>query len=529
MDAIKIIKRVVLTALTLLVVLLLSASLIESFNQPQIQSRLELYQTNLLLHAAEYQGESPNDPTATTMRSLIGEKPFEAALKQYQEVLESTQKTLETTRDRLESTVVVAPPAPQIPTPPLVEGSNPSAQQQQQLKTQISKLESSQEELLLKIGILQAHQGELEKARETWTQLSDRTTLNQDSTAITARALLGIWENDSQILRSTEEIITQNLDGWFRYAALEKLYQILERDRALAELQATEQEAAREAVVKLTIVSAIPGLGFFIGMILLIGLGVQWFLKRQDSFILQNSDRRWETPWDWEIIWQVFIVGFFFVGQVAVPLALGFLGVKPATFDVRSRAFYILATYILLASGGLGVLFLSIKSFLPLPKEENWFRFNFGGKWVLWGLGGYFAALPLVIVVSLINQQIWQGQGGSNPILPIALEGKDNVALTIFFITASLAAPLFEETMFRGFLLPSLTRYMSVTSAIVLSSLLFALAHLNLSEVLPLATLGIVLGVVYTRSRNLLAPILLHSLWNSGTLLSLFVLGSGSN
>ena len=65
--------------------------------------------------------------------------------------------------------------------------------------------------------------------------------------------------------------------------------------------------------------------------------------------------------------------------------------------------------------------------------------------------------------------------------------------------------------------------------AIALSSLIFALAHLSLSEVLPLATLGCVLGFVYTRSRNLLAPMLLHGLWNSGTLVSLVVLGSGLN
>ena len=81
--------------------------------------------------------------------------------------------------------------------------------------------------------------------------------------------------------------------------------------------------------------------------------------------------------------------------------------------------------------------------------------------------------------------------------------------------------------MFRGFLLPSLTRYMPVWGAIVTSSLVFAIAHLSLSEVLPLATLGIVLGIVYTRSRNLLAPMIVHSLWNSGTLLSLVILGSG--
>jgi len=48
------------------------------------------------------------------------------------------------------------------------------------------------------------------------------------------------------------------------------------------------------------------------------------------------------------------------------------------------------------------------------------------------------------------------------------------------------------------------------------------------SEVLPLTMLGAVLGVVYTRSRNLLAPMLLHSLWNSITMLGLFTLGSGN-
>jgi len=38
-----------------------------------------------------------------------------------------------------------------------------------------------------------------------------------------------------------------------------------------------------------------------------------------------------------------------------------------------------------------------------------------------------------------------------------------------------------------------------------------------------------VLGVVYTRSRNLLAPMLLHSAWNSITMLGLFLLGSSAN
>jgi membrane protease YdiL (CAAX protease family) len=111
--------------------------------------------------------------------------------------------------------------------------------------------------------------------------------------------------------------------------------------------------------------------------------------------------------------------------------------------------------------------------------------------------------------------------------LPIALRG-DALTLGIICITAAIAAPLFEELLFRGLLLPSLTSAVPVWGAIALSSVIFAIAHLSLSEVLPLTTLGLVLGFVYARSRNLLSSMLLHSLWNTSTLISLVVLGSGN-
>lgn len=218
-------------------------------------------------------------------------------------------------------------------------------------------------------------------------------------------------------------------------------------------------------------------------------------------------------------------MGFFFVGQFLLPIIISLAGINPSGSSLRIKALYVLGTYILMAVGGISVLYLSLKSYFPLPEE--WFRFKFKSNWFVWGFGGYLVAIPLVLLVSALNQQIWHGQGGSNPLLFLALQAQDRVALVIFFSTASIAAPIFEEIMFRGFLLPSLTRYTSVNGAIVISGFIFAVAHLSLSEVLPLATLGIVLGFVYTRSRNLLAPMLLHCLWNSGTLVSLFVLGSG--
>jgi len=300
-----------------------------------------------------------------------------------------------------------------------------------------------------------------------------------------------------------------------------------QRQDALQSLQLQEREIAQQSVFKLALIGGIPAVGGLLGVGLLLFVVIQQLLQGKRSLLATNGDVGWDTPWDWEVIWQVLILGFFFVGQLLLPVFFGLLGINPATYSVREKAFYVLLSYVLMATGGLSVLYFSIKPFLPIA--EDWFRFKFRSYWVLWGLGGYLTALPLVIIVSLLNQKLWDGQGGSNPILPLALEGKDNVALVIFFLTACVAAPIFEEIMFRGFLLSSLTRYMPVWSAIILSSLLFAIAHLSFSEVLPLATLGMVLGVVYTRSRNLLSSILLHGLWNAGTLLSLFVLGSGSS
>ncbi|MGB3136148.1 MAG: type II CAAX endopeptidase family protein, partial [Nodosilinea sp.] len=217
------------------------------------------------------------------------------------------------------------------------------------------------------------------------------------------------------------------------------------------------------------------------------------------------------------------IAGFFFLGQILLPLVLGSLGLGGAALSSRGRAIFSLVYYLLMAAGSLSVLWWSIRPYRPIPKDM--FRLKPSGSGLLWGLGGYFVALPLMFGVALLNQKIWQGQGGSNPLLQTVLEEQDGVALLVFFITAAVAAPLFEEVLFRGFLLPSLTRYLSTSGAIALSAFIFAAAHLSLSEVLPLTLLGAVLGFVYTRSRNLLSPMVLHSAWNSATMLGLFILG----
>jgi len=535
------IKRVVLSALTVLTVLLAGASLWQSWQQPQFQSRLELYETNLLLRAAEWQPQDSRGKDLTTARkALLGDKPIETAIEQYQEAKTSTQKNIKKALAQLKQARSLpanapATPQPESATPPVTETSR--SNQANILQRSLNQLEKLNAELTLRLGILQAQQGKVEEAIKTWEDLigqgrqggqGESISLTTPHTSIseTANALIGLWSNPARLLPDAQQSIQTNLDGWFRDRALLRLYELQQRQDAFERLQAAQQEIAERAIVKLAIIGSLPWLAGVTGLGLLIFLVAQRLTKGKESILSRNEDTVWVTPWTGETVWQVFIVGFFLMGQVLIPLTLSLLNIKPVGGQIRIQAFYVLVNYLLLAAGGLGVLYLSIKSFFPLP--EGWFRFNWRSNWIAWGFGGYCVALPLVLIVSILNQQLWQGQGGSNPLLSLALEARDRVALSIFFFTAAIAAPLFEEFLFRGFLLPSLTRYMSVWWAIIFSAFLFAIAHLSLSEILPLMTLGVVLGVVYTRSRNLLAPMLLHSLWNSGTLLSLYILGSGA-
>ncbi|NJR64975.1 MAG: CPBP family intramembrane metalloprotease [Leptolyngbyaceae cyanobacterium CRU_2_3] len=549
------IKRLVLGAITLIVAALLSSSLLGSLSEPQITDRLQLYQTDLLLHATEIGNPQmsrpepetsepgtpkPDQSLINTRNALLGNNPLGEALKQYQEVRQSAATNLKQFEQRLQKIAPnpASPPAT-VPTPsaPIPNRSQRLTEPQEQVKTAIRQQQELLNQLDLRIGILEAEQTKIPAALETWaglvSRLGDRPdTQSLNNTALvetaplaeTAKVLRGMWSDPPRLLPNAEPIIQKNLEGWFRYKALSRLYQLQQRSDVLVPLQAAEQKVAQQTLVKLAIVGTLPTLGGLVGLVLLIVMGIRAFLRSRQK-ISGDANLVWNVPWEWDTIVQVLVVGFFFMGQIVIPVIVGAFGVSFSAFGIRARAAYTLTYYLLMAGSGLAVLYFSVKPFFPLP--EGWFRATGKRNWMIWGVGGYFVALPLMLITSILNQLIWQGQGGSNPLLQIVLEEGDPIALTLFFITASIAAPVFEELFFRGFLLPSLTRYLPVWGAIGLSALIFATAHLSLSEVLPLTVLGAVLGFVYTRSRGLLASMLLHSLWNSVTMIGLFLLGSG--
>ena len=506
------IRRAVLAVLTVLVAIAVGSSLISSWQQPQVSRRLQLYQTDLFLQAAEWQGEGFDPATVAQIReALLGKEPLQTALDQYQSVREEATANIE------QASAAIAESSAEL--------NSSASPRPDRRRVAIQQQVVLQQQLDLRIGVLQAALGNREAASSVWEPLQANGSGN-DGISQTAATLNQLWAEPPTLREQAESRIEQNLEGWFRYQALSQLYQAQNRSNALRRLQAMEENAAMAAVYKAIAIGVLPTIGFLAGIATLVTLLVQRLRNGQDAWIARNEGKSWEVPWTGEVVWQVLILGFFFTGQLLLPFLISQLGLNIVALGSRGRALYSMSYYLLMAIIGVSVIYISVRPYLPIP--ECWCRFRWRSDWLLCCLGGYFCALPLMIGVSVLNQQIWQGQGGSNPLLQTVLEESDPVALTAFLLTAAVAAPIFEEVLFRGFLLPSLTRYMPVGGAIALSSFVFAAAHLSLSEILPLMTLGAILGFVYARSRSLLAPMLLHSAWNSVTMVSLFLLGSGA-
>ncbi|NLR91528.1 CPBP family intramembrane glutamic endopeptidase [Flammeovirga agarivorans] len=88
----------------------------------------------------------------------------------------------------------------------------------------------------------------------------------------------------------------------------------------------------------------------------------------------------------------------------------------------------------------------------------------------------------------------------------------DRYFLTLFSIV--IIAPVMEEFIFRGIMLDGLLKNYTPWKAIFLSSFLFGLIHMNLIQAVHAGLGGVLFGWIYYKTKNLLLPILLHSINN---------------
>jgi membrane protease YdiL (CAAX protease family) len=108
------------------------------------------------------------------------------------------------------------------------------------------------------------------------------------------------------------------------------------------------------------------------------------------------------------------------------------------------------------------------------------------------------------------------GGGGSTGagLLEAAIAAGDPATSGLYFAVVALCAPLWEEAIFRGVLLPSLAATLRPPAAVAASALVFALAHFSVPRFVPLLLLGGLFGALFVHTRSLGTAVAAHALWN---------------
>ena len=177
----------------------------------------------------------------------------------------------------------------------------------------------------------------------------------------------------------------------------------------------------------------------------------------------------------------------------------------------------------------LGVRLLCLAEGLTLG--ELWARLSPAphGRALLAGLGFLALAATLVTAMAMaLSPFLHTTEPPQRELMEAFSRLRGPVALTLTFLTVAGLAPAFEELMFRGFLLPwlgeRLARRLGPRAwhlAVAATALTFAAMHLQPMGMPTLATLGVVLGLAFLRTGDLLTSILVHGIWNGAIFLVL--------
>ena len=140
------------------------------------------------------------------------------------------------------------------------------------------------------------------------------------------------------------------------------------------------------------------------------------------------------------------------------------------------------------------------------------------------GVLAWLAWFPVVFAVYAATKVLWDAAGWKWADQEILLQMR-SIDAWKFFLAAVVCAPLYEETVFRGMIYGSLSRRFGRWAAIVVTSVLFALVHLNwvdpnFGPLLALFVLSLALTWAYERTGTLAAPIAFHAAFNGWTFLS---------
>ena len=205
---------------------------------------------------------------------------------------------------------------------------------------------------------------------------------------------------------------------------------------------------------------------------------------------------------------------FFFVAQIAFVILLSLISIIAMIFGKQINLIGVEFEYAMsacLSFLGLAFPFVIYKRVIK-EKISSGLEFNkpikYSWLFVVAGTGiGFLMNVPANLI-SNVFIEVGIDLGTVTIANPTTVLG-----LVLMFFAISVVAALVEEFVLRGIVLAKLRKYGDVF-AIVVSSLLFSILHINLVSIFVTFCAGLIIGYVYVKTRNLWMSVLIHFLNN---------------
>jgi len=224
-----------------------------------------------------------------------------------------------------------------------------------------------------------------------------------------------------------------------------------------------------------------------------------------------------EQPWGIRHV----IFGWL-LGQVSVILVFIAIKTVNSSIDLEDPSLDITA----ILQSALWVGTLGIPLWLHFIKGVSWKDFGWGFQkndifsGLLIGLGTQIAAGLLYLPLMLIFDDI----DVSEPAREL-VDKATGFGVFLLFLVVVVGAPLVEELFFRGLTLKAFEKKMSSRLALVLSSLFFAIAHLQVLQFPALLLFGLVAGYLVKKYDRLGRAVWAHVGFNATTVVALLLQG----
>ena len=138
-------------------------------------------------------------------------------------------------------------------------------------------------------------------------------------------------------------------------------------------------------------------------------------------------------------------------------------------------------------------------------------------KSIKWVILGFFMVLVAQIIAGLIETYIFSIGAVSERTQSKTdiLDSLSLIMLLINLVTTIIFAPLFEEIMCRKIIFGTLYTKTNFFIASLVSSIAFAVPHMDFKHLLSYIATGFVLSFIYVKAKRIIVPIITHSSINA--------------